>query len=148
MAHGLSKSKLMSFRQCPRKLWLEKHRPELAAEIPGQEAVFALGHEVGDIARRLYDTGGGVLIDYDDGLKVAMQRTREVLAERSSAPVFEATFERNGLLVRKPSGTNWSRSRSTSAVRPVSTTTNSTATASPSPRAGCIVTGQPRALNA
>ncbi len=100
MVHGLSKSKLMSFRQCPRKLWLEKHRPDLAAEIPGQQAVFALGHEVGDIARRLYDTGGGVLIDYDDGLKVAMQRTREVLAERSSAPVFEATFERNGLLVR------------------------------------------------
>jgi hypothetical protein len=100
MAYGLSKSKLMSFRQCPRKLWLEKHRPELAGEIPGQEAVFALGHEVGDIARQLYDTGGGVLIDYEAGLKAAMQRTREALAERSAAPVFEATFERAGLLIR------------------------------------------------
>jgi predicted RecB family nuclease len=100
MAYGLSKSKLMSFRQCPRKLWLEKHRPELAEEIPGQAAVFALGHEIGDIARRLYDTGGGVLIDYDDGLKAAMQRTREALSQRSPAPIFEATFERNGLLVR------------------------------------------------
>ena len=87
MAYGLSKSKLMSFRQCPRKLWLEKHRAGLAEEIAGQEAVFALGHEVGDLARRLYDTGGGVLIDYDAGLKAAMQRTREVLEQDSPAPV-------------------------------------------------------------
>jgi predicted RecB family nuclease len=100
MAYGLSKSTLMSFRQCPRKLWLEKHRPELARDIPGQEAVFALGHEVGELARQLYDTGGGILIEYDDGLKAALQRTREVLSQRSPAPVFEATFERNGLLVR------------------------------------------------
>jgi hypothetical protein len=25
----LSKSKLMAFRQCPKRLWLEVHRPEL-----------------------------------------------------------------------------------------------------------------------
>ena len=98
---GLSKSKLMSFRQCPKRLWLEKHRPDLAQEIPGQEAVFALGHEVGDIARRLYDpAGSGILIEYDEGLKAAMDRTASVLAQASEAPVFEATFQRNGLLVR------------------------------------------------
>ena len=27
----LSKSNLQSYLQCPRKLWLEHHRPELAA---------------------------------------------------------------------------------------------------------------------
>jgi len=101
MSPGLSKSKLMSFRQCPKRVWLEKHRPELAAEIPGQEAAFATGHEVGDLARRLYDGGGdGILIGYDEGLKAALERTIEVLAQRSAAPVFEATFQRNGLLVR------------------------------------------------
>jgi len=100
MAYGLSKSRLMSFRQCPRRLWLEKHRPDLAVEPQGQQARFDTGHEVGDIARRLYDTGGGVLIEYDAGLAAAMRRTQEVLAEPSGAPVFEATFERDGLLVR------------------------------------------------
>jgi hypothetical protein len=124
MAYGLSKSRLMSFRQCPRKLWLEKHRPELAGEVPGQAAVFALGHEVGDLARQLYDTGGGILIDYDDGLKAAMQRTREVLAQRSLAPVFEATFERNGLLVRadvlerSPAGTRLVEVKASTSVKP------------------------------
>jgi len=100
MAYGLSKSKLMSFRQCARKLWLEKHRPDLAQEPPGQAAVFATGHAVGELARRLYDTGGGILIDDDDGLTAAMRQTREVLAGDSPSPVFEATFERNGLLIR------------------------------------------------
>jgi len=100
MAYGLSKSKLMSFRQCPRKLWLERHQPGLAQDIPGQAAVFAVGHEVGELARQLYDTGGGILIDYGDGLKAAMRRTQEVLAQAPRVPVFEATFERNGLLVR------------------------------------------------
>lgn len=100
MAHGLSKSRLMSFRQCPKRLWLEKHRPDLAAEVPGQEAAFATGHEVGELARRLYDTGGGLLIDYDEGLKAAMRRTQQALGEHSTAPIFEATFERDGLLVR------------------------------------------------
>jgi hypothetical protein len=124
MAYGLSKSKLMSFRQCPRKLWLEKHRPELAEEIPGQEAVFKLGNEVGDLARRLYDTGGGVLIDYDSGLKAAMQRTREVLAQDAPAPIFEATFERNGLLVRAdvlergPAGTRLVEVKASTSVKP------------------------------
>jgi len=91
----------MSFRQCPKRLWLEKHRPELAEEIPGQQAAFATGHEVGEIARHLYDRSGeGILIGYDEGLKAALQRTTEVLARRSIAPVFEATFQRDGLLVR------------------------------------------------
>lgn len=100
MSPGLSKSKLLSFRQCPRRLWLERHRPELAEVTPGQEAAFELGHEVGDVARRLYDTGGGILIELDGDLRAAMERTNEVLARRSAAPVFEATFQRNGLLVR------------------------------------------------
>jgi hypothetical protein len=90
----------MSFLQCPKRLWLEKHRPDLAETDPQQQAVFALGHQVGDVARRLYDSGGGVLIEYEAGLTNAVQRTHEVLAQRSTAPVFEATFERDGLLVR------------------------------------------------
>jgi hypothetical protein len=95
MSPGLSKSKLMSFRQCPKRLWLEKHRPELAEEIPGQQAAFAMGHEVGEMARRLYDpAGSGILIEYDEGLKAAMDRTATVLAQGSSTPVFEGRVGR------------------------------------------------------
>lgn len=100
MPHGLSKSKLMSFRQCPKKLWLEKHRPDLGGVTAEQQAIFDMGHEIGAIAQRLYDTGGGVLIEYDEGLREAIERTNEVLRKQPSVPVFEATFVRNGLLIR------------------------------------------------
>jgi hypothetical protein len=100
MGHGLSKSRLMSFRQCPKRLWLDIHRPELAVNDSQTEAIFAVGHEVGAIAQRLYDDGSGVLIDYDHGLTGALARTQEVLAQASTSPIFEATFERNGLLMR------------------------------------------------
>lgn len=100
MAHGLSKSKLMSFRQCPKRLWLEKHRPDLGGFDAETQARFAEGHEVGAIAQRLYDTGGGVLVEYGDDLSGAVERTQQVLKGSPSVPVFEATFVRNGLLVR------------------------------------------------
>lgn len=98
---GLSKSRLMSFRQCPRKLWLEKHRPELAEISTAQQAIFDTGHAVGAIARRLYDpAGSGRLIDGARGMSAALRETRAALQDGSTAPIFEATFERDGLLVR------------------------------------------------
>src|SRR5687767_11019513 len=100
MAYGLSKSRLMSFRQCPKRLWLDVHRPDLAVNDPQTEAIFATGHEVGVIAQRLYDDGRGVLIEYDRAMVGALARTQEVLAQASTSPMFEVTFERDGLLIR------------------------------------------------
>ena len=57
---GLSKSRLMSFLQCPKRLWLEKHQPELAQISAATEAAFATGHEIGEdefvtrLARTVY----------------------------------------------------------------------------------------------
>lgn len=39
----LSKSKLLAFRQCPRRLWLEVHRPELRSDSTATQASFAVG---------------------------------------------------------------------------------------------------------
>ncbi len=100
MGKGLSKSRLMSFRQCPKRLWLDVHRPDLAKHDPQTAAIFATGHQVGAIAQQLYDDGAGVLIDYDRGSSGALKKTREILARSSTSPVFEATFEREGLLIR------------------------------------------------
>ena len=36
MARTLSKSKLMAHRQCPKRLWLQIHRPELAVVDPAR----------------------------------------------------------------------------------------------------------------
>jgi hypothetical protein len=92
----LSKSKLLSFRQCRKKLWLEDHQPELKLERAGTGASFAAGRSVGAVARRLYDpSGGGELIDVTRmGYEGALQRSLELL--ESAQPIFEAGFAGEG----------------------------------------------------
>lgn len=98
MARSLSKSKLLSFRQCPKRLWLELHRPELASVSAASQAVFQIGHRVGDISRTLYDPDGlGALIDLQaEGVGAALARTGRLLPERR--PIFEAGFAAGGAL--------------------------------------------------
>jgi hypothetical protein len=95
---ALSKSKILAFRQCAKRLWLEIHRPELREDSADTEAKFEIGHQVGDIARQLFDPAGkGILVDFDrDGLDAAFARSQQLLT--SSQPVFEAGFSADGAL--------------------------------------------------
>ena len=58
----LSKSQYIRGLQCPKSLWLYKHRPKLRAEPKEEtEALFATGYRVGDLAKTLFP--GGVEMD-------------------------------------------------------------------------------------
>jgi hypothetical protein len=94
----LSKSKLLAFRQCERRLWLELRHPELRQDDDASMAAFAVGHQVGDLARGLYDPDGiGVLVDPQaEGFDAALARTQALLA--TAQPVFEAGFAGAGAL--------------------------------------------------
>ena len=94
----LSKSKLLAFRQCPKRLWLEVHQPELREDSPATKASFTVGHQVGDIARKLYDPKSkGALIDpQSEGFDAAFERTQELL--QTAQPIFEAGFRAEGAL--------------------------------------------------
>lgn len=98
IVRALSKSKLMAFRQCPKRLWLEVHHPELRADSAATQASFATGHQVGEIAQRLYDPKGkGALIDPNtEGFDVAFARTRDLM--QLNQPIFEAGFRAEGAL--------------------------------------------------
>ncbi len=122
MAVRLSKSKLMGYLQCPRRLWLGIHRPELEVISEGTAAAFAGGHAVGDRARQLY--GDGHLVAYADGLGAALDTTRALLADsRDNRPVYEATLEHDGLLVRldvllrEPGGARLIEVKSTASIK-------------------------------
>ncbi len=93
---ALSKSKIIAFRQCPRRLWLEIHKPELRCDSPGTEARFSAGGRVGEIARTLYDTARrGTTIDIGElGIAGALAKTDALLAR--NRPVFEAGFSAGG----------------------------------------------------
>ena len=95
--YKLSKSKLLAFRQCPKRLWLQTHRPDLADYDDVTTAIMAAGTEVGEVFRTLYPTG--VLIDGDD-LAEALVKTRDMLQDDLKRPIFEATLEASDVLVR------------------------------------------------
>ena len=109
---ALSKSRLVAFRQCPKRLWLEVHRRELRADSAATQAVFRRGHEVGDLARRLADPlATGSLIDpHADGIDAALEHTSHLL--QGDKPIFEAGFRAAGalafadLLMPVPEGSN------------------------------------------
>jgi predicted RecB family nuclease len=94
----LSKSKLLAFRQCPKRLWLELHRPDLRQDSAAALTRFNTGYQVGDIARRLYDPAGkGLLIDAQtDGYAAALAQSKAMLD--STKPLFEAGFAAGGAL--------------------------------------------------
>ena len=107
----LSKSKLMSARQCLKRLYLEVHRPELIVHSSQTEAAFNTGNAVGDIAHRIYGSENAVLIPYEGGMSHAIRKTARLVGEGPQYPIFEATFQHGGVLVRVdallPDGDAW-----------------------------------------
>lgn len=95
---NFSKSKLISLRQCPKKLWLELNRPDLLEHSAATEARLQAGHDVGEIARQIYDpTMQGETIDIQrDGFEYAFSHTKTLL--QGKAPIFEAGFAAGGAL--------------------------------------------------
>lgn len=123
----LSKSRLQDLQQCPKRLWLQVRHPELREDSAVAQLVFAAGHRVGEVARTL--APGGTLIDPRvpgtdrPDLAEALRLTRELLAAAPRRPLYEATFERDGVLVRAdlllpaPGGWRLAEVKSTSSVR-------------------------------
>ena len=93
-----SKSKILALRQCPKRLWLEIHNPKLREDSAATQVSFQIGHQVGDIAQRIYDPEGiGALIDAQtEGFNRAFERSAELLG--TNQPIFEAGFSAGGAL--------------------------------------------------
>jgi hypothetical protein len=105
----LSKSRLISAWQCPKKLHLEKHHSELAVITPQMESMFAGGHQVGAIAQQLYGTDDSVEVAFN--FKTMVAETQQLIEGGADFPIFEATFRYENVLVRVdvliPDGDAW-----------------------------------------
>ena len=105
----LSKSRLISAWQCPKKLHLEKHHAELAVITPQMESAFAGGHQVGDIAKQIWGSDESVEIAFNFRTMVA--ETQQLFDGGADFPIFEATFRHENVLVRVdvmiPDGDAW-----------------------------------------
>jgi CRISPR/Cas system-associated exonuclease Cas4 (RecB family) len=95
----LSKSKLLAYRQCPKRLWLEIHHPELREDSPAARASQEIGHTVGEIARKIYDPQDeGVFLDLNEIDLSELLTRSETLCRSGRGPIFEAGFSANGAL--------------------------------------------------
>ncbi|MCB2212096.1 DUF2779 domain-containing protein [bacterium] len=89
---ALSKSRLLSFRQCPLRLWNEVHRRDQKTEPDGAaQARFDNGNRVGELAQQRWP--GGVLIDaeYWD-IDTALKQTQVALNDPETTAIYEACF--------------------------------------------------------
>ncbi len=94
----LSKSRLLAFRQCPKRLWLEVHKPELKTVEIAEQRRFDTGNLVGDLARKQFPEG--YLIAPDNNLGFALRETQDCIRSKEPQVLFEATFEFAGILIR------------------------------------------------
>lgn len=97
---ALSKTKLLSLMQCPRKLWLETYSPELEEPSAERGALRDTGNVVGQLARQLYGRGAGHVVSFERGLRAAIDATRALVEAGGREPIFEATFDHDGVNVR------------------------------------------------
>jgi len=58
MTHKLFKSKILSAIQCPKRLWLEVHRPDLLEYDQNTLARMNTWHQVGELACTCLAPGG------------------------------------------------------------------------------------------
>lgn len=98
LMRALSKSKLVAYRQCQKRLWLEVHRPELKEDSAQTQMSYDIGHAVGEIAQQIYGQDGkAVFIEVDrQNFNEAFAKTQEALPERTT--IFEAGFKTEGAL--------------------------------------------------
>ncbi|MGI9271240.1 MAG: DUF2779 domain-containing protein [Woeseiaceae bacterium] len=105
----LSKSRLISAWQCPKKLHLEKHHKDLAVVSAQTESLFATGNQVGDVAQQLYGTADSVEVAFN--FKTMVADTSALFSSGVKVPIFEATFRYEGVLIRAdvliPDGPGW-----------------------------------------
>jgi hypothetical protein len=95
---SLSKSKLNSYHQCKKRLWLEVHRRDLLEETAEMKRIFEAGHRVGELARREHTDG--ILVAEGVPWAEAERQTQAALAVRPKRAVFEAAASHQSVYVR------------------------------------------------
>lgn len=95
---NLSKSKYTRFCQCPKMLWLDTYRPELAVQDPALQRRFQEGNEVGDLAMGLLGNFVETTAYTADGkldIPSMLKNTKKYLIE-GKENICEAAFTKNG----------------------------------------------------
>ena len=97
---GLSKSRLLSSLQCPKRLWLEVNRRELSEYSRADEQHFTIGYNIGEIARQIEPDG--VLIGSDENRLLIMNEHKQ-LGTAAGSPSSHSMNARKRCFTRRSS---------------------------------------------
>lgn len=93
----ISKSRFVSGLYCPKRAWLEHHRP--LPYVEKEDPLIQMGNQIGDLAHQLYPEG--VLIAEKPWQREeAEDRTRRLMEDENVSAIFEAAFSHEGIAVR------------------------------------------------
>lgn len=92
----LTKSLFMAAEGCVRRMWLRRHRPDLAPRDPATRWRMEAGVRVGLLAREAF--GPGFLVEGRD--EAGRAQATQASAEAGEGRIFEATFVSDGLVAR------------------------------------------------
>lgn len=84
----LSKSKYCKLVQCPKILWMNKYKSDVAVST-AREAVLANGTAVGELARNLF--GNYTNIEFNTDLNIMVEDTKKMLKSKPNI-ITEASF--------------------------------------------------------
>ena len=97
MKATISKSKYLAGLQCPKLLWYHYNVRDAFPPIgAAKQAIFDIGHQVGDMAKGLYPEG--LEVQWNRDLSRTTAETQRLLLKRK--PIFEASFEVDGCYCR------------------------------------------------
>ncbi len=121
---SLSKSRYIDYKQCPKKLWLNTYKRDLADEL--DQGLFTMGTRVGELARDLFP--GGTLVEYKandySNIKRMLQETAELI-EQGTEVIYEAALSDGetlaicDILVKNDSGYDMCEVKASTSVKDV-----------------------------
>jgi hypothetical protein len=90
----------MSGLQCPKRLYLEVHRPELATPPDAAtQAILDMGTDLGELARQRFPGGRLVPAGYRQS-REALEQTAALIADPTVPAIFEGALQFSDVLVR------------------------------------------------
>ena len=91
--HILTKSKITSGLQCPKKLWFDVNQP-----IKKDLHIFYVGNRFGDFSRKHY--GPGLNLEGQFNVDSVLTQTKEALEDFSISAIYEGAFLSDDVLIR------------------------------------------------
>jgi Domain of unknown function(DUF2779) len=94
----LSKSKYVRGTNCLKNLWMYVHKTVVVETSEAQEAIFQMGHNVGELAQS-YFPNGVLAVQKNEYPNAATAGYTKALIEKGASTIYEATFMYDNIVV-------------------------------------------------